>query len=90
MQVNTFQVFFATNGSSTVVAYLYADDQIQWGNSTVTKDYFITAIEVCSESWMHPDSSTHRLTNDVVRGSNVNVPGLWMFLIINGELIRPG
>ncbi len=82
-------MFFATNGSSIIVAYLYADNQLQWGNVTMD-EYFSMGITVCSNYWMHPNSLTPQLINDAVSGSNVNVPGLWMFLIVNSDLILPG
>ena len=89
MQTNLFQVNLLTDGSSSIVVYLYADGYLQWGNSS-RNEYASMEISVCSQSWEHPRSSQPDLPNALVTGSNVNIPGMWMFLIQDGELIKPG
>ena len=85
LQVDTFQVFLATNGSWTMIVYLYADDMLQWKSSESTM-----GINVCSNSWIHPLSTTANLLGGLVNDSNVNIPGIWMFLIQDSQLILPG
>ena len=69
--------------------YLYADEDLHFANS-VMNEYGSMGIEVCSNSWNHSSSGTANIANDLVMGSNVNTPGMWMFLIEDSEIILPG
>ena len=81
--MDTFQVFLATNGTWSMVVYLYADGMLQWRSTQSSM-----GINVCSSSWIHPTPGT--LLDGLVNESNVNIPGMWMFLIQDSELILPG
>ncbi len=83
--MDAFQVFLATNGTWSMVVYLYADGMLQWKSTQSSM-----GINVCSSSWIHPASTTSTLLDGLVNGSNVNIPGMWMFLIQDSKLILPG
>ena len=82
---DTFQVFYATDGATSLVVYLYADDQLEFASTSSSM-----GIEVCSNTWTHPSSGTPNIADDLVTGSNVGTPGMWMFLIKDSTIILPG
>ena len=96
-KVNKFQLFYATSqdGVTALVVYLYADDDdLQFANS-VRGIYGSMGIKICPNSnqnysWLHPSSGTDRIAGDLVNGSNVNTPGMWMFLMKDSNIVHPG
>ena len=83
-----FQLFFATDYDNSLVVYLYADDNFQFAKDQNNASSM--GLGVCSDSWTHPSSETYNITGDLVTSSNVNIPGMWMFLIKNSIIITPG
>ena len=47
-------------------------------------------LQVCDNEWNHPNNMQTNLAYVLETGSNVNVPGMWMFLIRNSDIIEPG
>ena len=83
-----FQLFFATDYDNSLVVYLYADDNFQFEKDQ--NNVSSMGLDVCSDSWTHPGSETSNITGDLVTSSNVNIPGMWMFLIKSSIIITPG
>ena len=90
LQTNTFQAVLAQSGNNIFALYLYADGLIQW---TTADDYGGSngfggyAAEVgfnFSDSYYNlPGSGTCSIIHIASR-SNVNIPGLFVFLLEAG------
>lgn len=87
-RVDKFQLIFASDGTSSLVVYQYADDCLQWAKSS-DNTYATMGIQVCNKEWNHPNNMQTVIADALVNGSNVNVPGMWMFLIRDSEIILP-
>ena len=94
-KANKFQLFYATSsdGATALVVYLYADEDLNFASS-VGNAYGSMGIKICpynqNYSWFHPSSGTANIANDLVTGSNVNTPGMWMFLMKDSDIVHPG
>ena len=82
MQANTFQVVMATDGEKSFVFYTYFD--IQWGEGTIG---FNAGDGVRSFTL---NGSLTPATQEVERGSNVGVEGLYAYRVDLPEIISPG
>ena len=94
LQTNTFQAVLAQSGNDTYALYLYADGLIQW---TTADDEFggsngfggIAAVvgidfyDTDSDYYFLPGSGTCSIIHIASR-SNVNIPGLFVFLLEAG------
>ena len=78
LQTATFQVVLATDGDRTYVIFLYADGGIQFSGSG--GHHAQVGISVGDMKETHPDSGTPDIIR-VATGSNVNVPGKYIYRI---------
>lgn len=85
-KVNTFQIVLATDGTDTFAFFHYLDNGIQWKKSDgkFTPSYPDIPPQAGFEggkdgSYFLLDGSG--VTGDFIMGSNINVPGVWMYRI---------
>ena len=94
-KANKFQLLYATSedGATALVVYLYADEDLHFASS-VGNAYGSMGIRICPNNqnytWFHPSSGTANIANDLVTGSNVNTPGMWMFFMKDSDIVHPG
>ena len=92
MQRNTFQCVLATNGDSSFVIFLYADNGIEWLWSS---DHEGIPAQVGFNAgdglryFSHPDSFTTRLF-EIPTTTNVKQPGTWMFKVDGQAVVSAG
>ena len=97
-QTNTFQCVMATNGATSFVIFLYADDGIQWTTGDATdgvNGLGGTPAQVGFNAGdgiryaSVPGSQTPEIIN-ISTTSNVAVPGVWIFQVDQEEINNGG
>ena len=87
LQTNTFQAVLAQSGNDTYALYLYADGLIQWTTATNifggSNGFGGIAADVGFTNYKLPGSGTCSIIHIASR-SNVNIPGLFVFLLEAG------
>ena len=82
-----FQLVIANGGNRSLVYYLY--NMTEWALND--NGYASMELKSCESTWTQSDSNTTAILNTVLKQSNVDTPGKWLFLIGDeGEIIHPG
>jgi nidogen (entactin) len=100
-QTNTFQVVIASSGRDSYALFLYPDDGINWVKGQ--GKYAAQAPDVPAQvgfdagdnrrSYVLQNSGAENIAETLMKRSNINKPGMWLFQMGNtktGELGVPG
>ena len=88
LQKDVFQLVIANGGNRSLVYYFY--NMTEWAMNG--DGYASVKLKSCGyDTWFQQGSNTTAISNISLMQSNVDVPGMWLFLINDkGKIIHPG